>query len=459
MFDPVAELRLDVKELAAEDRAGWPAAAHTDRLAGLLEVRERFEVEIIRTVAGWDGVQAWALDGGLTPVSWLLARFPLTRTDARLLVELAGLYRRHPQIAAALDGEEITLVHLRHLARAEKHRETAFALCVDALVEAARRKTTIEEFAGFIDDWIDLVDDREPPDDTKRGWRAHKGYDGLGWGELNSTDENLALIRSVLDLHDTPDAGDCPDGPRTKAQRDHDTFMDLFRWILAHKLDGDVDPAGGADIVLDPQTAAELLDDPDRLDLDTRDPLADLLAPYRHHHADHHDGTDDHDCDDCQDCDGCDDTGCICRLTTGEKASLAFAATILCTGWIRRVILDPDTGTVLDMGRRARLFTRTQRRALVYRDRGCVFPGCDRPARFCDAHHIHPWEHGGLTDLINGVLLCRRHHTLVHHGWDLTRDPTTGIVTVTSPDGRTFTRHPATLQHPGRNTLPAPARC
>lgn len=204
MFDPVAELLVDVKELAAEDRAGWPAGAHTDRLSGLLEVRERFEVEIIGAVAAWDGVQAWALDGGLTAVSWLLARFPLTRT----LVDLAGLYQRHPQIAAALDDAEITLVHLRHLARAEKHRETAFALCVDALVEAARRKETIEEFAGFIDDWITLVDDREPPDDTKRGWRAHKGYGGLAWGELNSTAENLALIRSVLDLHDTPDGDD-----------------------------------------------------------------------------------------------------------------------------------------------------------------------------------------------------------------------------------------------------------
>src|SRR5690606_6960383 len=118
MFDPVAELLVDVKELAAEDRAGWPAGAHTDRLSGLLEVRERFEVEIIRAVAAWDGVQAWALDGGLTAVSWLLARFPLTRTDARTLVDLGGLYRRHPQIAAALDGAEITLVHLRHLARA-----------------------------------------------------------------------------------------------------------------------------------------------------------------------------------------------------------------------------------------------------------------------------------------------------------------------------------------------------
>ena len=449
MFDPVAELAVGVKELAAEERGGWSGAAHADRLAGLLGVRERWEVEVVRAVAGWDDAQAWALDGALTPVSWITARFPIARPDARRLVDLAGVYRRHPQIAAALDGADITLLHLRHLARGEKGREAAFGVCVEVLVEAARRNTH-DEFAAFVDEWITLVDDREPPDDSKRGWFARRGFGGLASGELMSTAENLALIRSVLDRHDTPDTGECPDGPRTRAQRDHDTLMDLFRWLLAHDLDGDPDPAGGADVVLDPRTAAELLADPDRLDLDAPDPLDELLAPYRHGTGDDgHAGGYGHRAD----------TRRMCELTGGERASLAFAATLLCTGWIRRVLLDPDTGTVLDMGRRSRLFTRTQRRALVHRDRGCVFPGCSRPARFCDAHHIHPWEHGGLTDLVNGVLLCRRHHTLVHHGWDLTRDPISGIVTVTSPDGRTFTRHPATLHQPGRNTFPAPARC
>ena len=449
MFDPVAELLVGVKELAAEDRAGWPGSARTDRLNGLLAVRERFEVEIIRAVAGWDAAQAWALDGGLTPVSWLMARFPLTRTDARTLVDLAGVYARYPQIAAAVDGAEITLVHLRLLARAEKSRVEPFAICVDALLEAARRMATLDEFAGFIAEWIDAVDNREPPDDSKRGWFARKGFGGLASGELMSSDENLALIRSALDTHDTPDAWDCPEGPRTKAQRDHDSLMDIIRLYLADKLNGDADPAGGADITLDSRTAAELLADPDhQLDpdtLDTPDPLDELLAPYRPP-GDHHSCGHDHQNSDER----------VCELTTGERATLAFAAVLLCTGWARRILRDPATGTIMDMGRRTRLFTRTQRRALVYRDRGCVFPGCDRPAKFCDAHHIKPWEQGGLTDLINGVLTCRRHHLLLHNGWDLTRNPTTGVVTVTSPNGRTFTRQPPNSRHPGRCTFDQP---
>ncbi|HZP29770.1 MAG TPA: HNH endonuclease signature motif containing protein [Acidimicrobiia bacterium] len=76
---------------------------------------------------------------------------------------------------------------------------------------------------------------------------------------------------------------------------------------------------------------------------------------------------------------------------------------------------------LLDLGRRSRLITR----ALIRRDRHCSFPGCDRQPRYCDAHHLVPWQHGGPTDLDNLVLLCRRHHTLCHEGgWQLQRDPT-----------------------------------
>jgi hypothetical protein len=42
---------------------------------------------------------------------------------------------------------------------------------------------------------------------------------------------------------------------------------------------------------------------------------------------------------------------------------------------------------VLDLRQARRLFTGPVRRALVLRDGGCAFPGCDRPARWCDGHH------------------------------------------------------------------------
>ncbi|MFG1841735.1 DUF222 domain-containing protein [Micromonospora sp. NPDC049175] len=58
-----------------------------------------------------------------------------------------------------------------------------------------------------------------------------------------------------------------------------------------------------------------------------------------------------------------------------------------------------STGQPLDLGRQRRLITGPLRRALVLRDRGCAFPGCDRPPRWCDAHHIHHWADGGTTSL------------------------------------------------------------
>jgi Domain of unknown function (DUF222)/HNH endonuclease len=54
------------------------------------------------------------------------------------------------------------------------------------------------------------------------------------------------------------------------------------------------------------------------------------------------------------------------------------------------------------------------RRALVIRDKGCVFPACDRPASVCDAHHLIEFRRGGPTHLDNLILLCGQHHRLLH---------------------------------------------
>jgi hypothetical protein len=88
------------------------------------------------------------------------------------------------------------------------------------------------------------------------------------------------------------------------------------------------------------------------------------------------------------------------------------------------------------------------------RDEGCVFPGCDRPLAWCDAHHLWHWVDGGPTDRANLALLCRAHHRAVHEGgWRLIRGPD-GRFTAT-PGKRTLrpNRHrhpqPPDLAHPG----------
>jgi uncharacterized protein DUF222/HNH endonuclease len=61
-----------------------------------------------------------------------------------------------------------------------------------------------------------------------------------------------------------------------------------------------------------------------------------------------------------------------------------------------------------------RFFVGKTRRLLELRDRGCAFPGCDRPPAWTHAHHIVAWYRGGTTTLDNGVLLCGHHHRLIH---------------------------------------------
>ena len=94
-----------------------------------------------------------------------------------------------------------------------------------------------------------------------------------------------------------------------------------------------------------------------------------------------------------------------------------------CDASIARVVFGPK-GQPIDVGRSKRLVTTGMRTALEARDLGCVFPGCDRPAHWCDAHHITHWSKGGKTCLSNLVLLCRHHHTLMHEaGWTIQGEP------------------------------------
>src|SRR5690606_22602203 len=76
-------------------------------------------------------------------------------------------------------------------------------------------------------------------------------------------------------------------------------------------------------------------------------------------------------------------------------------------------VVEDGEGNVLNIGRRSRVVPPAMRRALQLRDQTCRFPGCCE-ARWVDAHHVVHWCEGGETRLDNLLLLCRRHHRLVH---------------------------------------------
>lgn len=69
-------------------------------------------------------------------------------------------------------------------------------------------------------------------------------------------------------------------------------------------------------------------------------------------------------------------------------------------------------GEILDQGAALRLFTTGQRRAIAERDRGCA--KCGLPPAYCDTHHVVEWQHGGRSDVSNGIMLCVRHHHMIH---------------------------------------------
>jgi hypothetical protein len=83
-------------------------------------------------------------------------------------------------------------------------------------------------------------------------------------------------------------------------------------------------------------------------------------------------------------------------------------------------------GRIIDAGRKSRIIPAALKRALVSRDGGCRFPGCDH--RLVDAHHIDHWVNGGETVQENLLLLCRRHHVAAHEGAFTIDGEPTGIL-------------------------------
>lgn len=109
-------------------------------------------------------------------------------------------------------------------------------------------------------------------------------------------------------------------------------------------------------------------------------------------------------------------------LDTGGQLSAAEARRLACDAGLIPMVLGSDS-VPLDVGRQQSLASTALRDALAQRDKGCSFPGCDRPPRSCHAHHIVSWLDWGPTALHNMFLLCERHHVIVHRqGWHIRLD-------------------------------------
>ena len=132
------------------------------------------------------------------------------------------------------------------------------------------------------------------------------------------------------------------------------------------------------------------------------------------------------------------------RVGVRSVAVPALTAWALAAGgtW-RRLVTDPASGVVIDVGRTRYRPPAGLADLVRARDRACVFPTCQTPAERCDIDHLTAWSQGGTTSLDNLVVLCEAHHRLKHTpGWALTRDQASGILSWHTPDKTVYQRHP-----------------
>ncbi|WP_410812016.1 DUF222 domain-containing protein [Micromonospora sp. 067-2] len=366
---------------ACVDAGAW-ARSESDLVAALdtaHRLEQRLAAVRLALVCELDGRGTAVAQGASSTAVWLRERLRLTISAARRMVDLAAaLDTGASGVRDALAEGRISAEHARVIT------DAATTVSASAGVEAT------DKAVGLLIDWAGQFDpallrklggrilDHVAPDvadaaalaaleaDARRAARdRHLTLSEQTDGRLRLTGildtEAAALLRAAIDPLTAPTGDDT----RTAGQRRHDALADVCRLALRTN---DLPEHGGDPAQVVVTTSYDTL----RQHLDA----------------------------------GALDTGL--PLTPEAVRRLACDATILPT------VLG-STGQILDVGRQRRLITGPLRGALVLRDRGCAFPGCDRPPRWCDAHHIQHWADGGPTSLANAVLLCGHHHRHLHH--------------------------------------------
>lgn len=132
-----------------------------------------------------------------------------------------------------------------------------------------------------------------------------------------------------------------------------------------------------------------------------------------------------------------------CELAGYGPLPAAVAREIMSerTSLWRKVLCDPASGAVRDVGRTRYRPTQAIRDFVAVRDAECTTPNCHRPAARCEQDHLHEWARHGVTAAGNLGPKCRHCHRLKDEAeWGLHFDPDTGVSTVTTPAGRTYTK-------------------
>jgi hypothetical protein len=426
----------ELQGLADQPLGGLTDAARAERVRTFRGLVERLEGEWLAELAEVDARGAAGAEEGVaagSTAAWLRRRLRMSAGTAASLVRTARALFAGPLAGtgqALVDGE-LSVAHAQVLASSTHHLPTQTAAEAEGVLLDAARRLDPPRLRQAITH-LRLVAD---PDGIDRRAERQQERRGL-W--VSSTWEGMVAIDGLLD----PEAGQTllaaleplvrpanADDDRSGGQRRADALVELARrhleggrlpqsggvrpqLLVTVDLDSLLGPGGlggeaGGAWPLDPEACRRLACD----GAVTRVLVTSQPPDHRDHGGDGGDQPD-----------------------PGGDGSLAAQLRAAMT------MLPPTLGGAptqpLEVGRTSRVVTGAQRAALVVRDGGCGFPGCDRPPAWCEAHHLVHWLHGGPTDLANLALLCRAHHRAVHEGgWRLGRDPD-GRLTVTPPHRR-----------------------
>jgi hypothetical protein len=359
--------RLDgvVDVLVAVDPAAVSEFELADALVALRRALDRQEAVFARLAHAGHVRGVGAVDGAASTAAWLRHRTGMREGDAKAAIECGEVSELLPATGAAWRDGEIATGAVRTIvaARVEGHDER-FVACEAAFLELARagdERSLRRATAHFRN--LARADGSVPrvPDGLhlSRTW-ANRTVLSAEFG-----DAAAETVTTALHAYADPPEAECP---KPTSQRYADAFVRICEVALART--GTVErPRAQVLTVVDWATLT--------------------------------DGT----------------LGRSDGVFTGPLHP-ADVRELLCDCSVSRVVTGPES-EVLDVGRSRRTIPPSLRRALIVRDGGCAFPSCNRPPGWCDAHHLVHWADGGATSIGNTVLLCDRHHHVLHEpGWN-----------------------------------------
>jgi uncharacterized protein DUF222 len=379
----VDELLALLDGLATEDLAPLFGPALLERLHPLLVAQNRLAAEIARTVRECEVSGAAEVDGLKTMGSWLRGHAHLSTAEAARVVRVGRALAHLPVMAAAFAAGHVTGEQAAVIGRVTEPE--SLALAAEQGVDLAAVDTVLTEVAvtrphadtaTAVHHYLDRLDADGPEPDPTEGRRLSiaRHADGSISGRFDL--DSVAGERLQTALESLVQAGRCAGDERTRGQQLADALVQLCDNALAS---GSLPVLRGHK----PQVIVKV-------------GLEDLADPATGRGA--------------------------AQLGFSAQISAARARWLACDGAVTRIVMGPN-GMPLEHGRTVRLVPPHVRRAAEVRDGGCVFTGCAAPTHWCDVHHLLEWINGGETSLANSALLCERHHTKVHHGFRVERQP------------------------------------